>query len=285
MRIAWIVGVEAVAPATARAPQRPTSPVTPTPLATHNEPLSTILKRVSRKIDKSIFGYGLLQEGDRVLVGLSGGKDSVALAHQLALKSRGFTIGFSVEAMHIHTEYADEAGLVRLRNFADRIDLTLHEKSLSVNGRLKPGRKMNCYWCSTQRRTELLKYARANGFNRIALGHHMDDILETLLLNMTQKAEISTMLPLLRYDRYEQWVIRPLAWVTEEETDAYACEIGFEPVTCRCGFDTTSRRRKVRQTLEAIVRLEGEGAREKLMQSLHNVQMRYMPTFVPRESE
>lgn len=252
--------------------------------ARENGSLSSILKRVSRKIDKSIFGYGLLQEGDRVLVGLSGGKDSITLAHQLALKARGFVIPFTVEAMHIRTEYADEEGLVRMRAFASDAGIPLHEKRLSVNDRLKPGRRMNCYWCSTQRRTELLSFARENSFNRIALGHHMDDILETLLLNMTQKAEISTMLPLLRYDKYEQWIIRPLAWVTEEETDAYAREVGFTTVRCTCGFDTTSRRRKVRRTLEAIIELEGESAREKLMQSLHNVQMRYMPEFLPRDT-
>lgn len=249
----------------------------------HNKALSSIARRVSRRIDKSLFGYGLIREGDRILVGLSGGKDSVTLAHQLAMKARGFVVPFSVEALHIRTEYADEEGLERLRTFAREANLVLHEKTISVTGRLKPGRKMNCYWCSTQRRTELLDFAREHGFERIALGHHMDDILETLLLNMTQKAEISTMLPLLKYDRYDQWVIRPLAWVTEEQTDAYVRELGFLPVRCRCGFDTTSRRKRVRRTLEAIIELEGEGAREKLMQSLHNVQMRYMPTFVPRD--
>ena len=240
---------------------------------------------MSTRIDKAIFGYELIQPGDRVLVGLSGGKDSVTLAHQLALKAKGFSIPFEVAAVHIRTEYADMDGLERLEALAQSVGMPFEQITISVTGRLKPGRRMNCYWCSTQRRTELLRYAEANGFTRIALGHHMDDILETFLMNMTHKGEISTMLPVLRYDKYRQWIIRPLAWVTERQTEEYAHEIGFEAVRCRCGFDTTSRRKEVRRILETIVEQEGEGARTQMMKALHNVRERYMPEYGPPPAE
>ena len=200
-----------------------------------------IIHTVSRRIDKAIFGYGLIRPGDRVLVGLSGGKDSVTLAHQLAMKARGFSIPFQAAAVHIRTEYADLEGLERLKELADSVGMPFEQITISVTGRLKPGRKMNCYRCSTQRRTELLRYAEANGFSRIALGHHMDDILETFLMNLTHRGEISTMLPVLRYDNYPQWIIRPLAWVTEQETVA---------------------------------------ARTHMMKALHNIRTRYMPSYV-----
>ncbi len=241
-----------------------------------------ITRTVSRRIDKAIFGYGLIEPGDRVLIGLSGGKDSVTLAHQLARRAGSFSIPFTAAAVHIRTEYADLAGIERLRALADEINLPFEQITISVSGRLKPGRRMNCYWCSTQRRTELLRYAQAHGFTRIALGHHMDDILETFLMNLTQQGEISTMLPVLRYDRYPQWIIRPLAWVTEAQTEAYAREIEYEAVRCRCGFDTTSRRKTVRRALDAILEIQGEGARRQMMRALHNVQMSYMPTFRER---
>ena len=244
--------------------------------------MSSIQRRVSRKVDKAIFGYRLIEPGDRVLVAISGGKDSVTLAHQLGLRSRGYVIPFTVAAVHIRTEYADLEGVERLRELAAGIGLPFEQIEVSVTGRLKPGRRMNCYWCATQRRTELLRYAQANGFNRIALGHHMDDILETFLMNMMQKGELSTMLPALRYDRYPQWIIRPLAWVTERETEQYVAEIGYEAVRCRCGFDATSRRREVRRLLDLAVATGGEQARENMMKALHNIQLRYMPSFVPR---
>lgn len=248
-----------------------------------HEPLRSIQRRVSRKIDKSIFAYRLIRPGDRVLVGLSGGKDSVTLAHQLAQKAKAFTVPFEVAAVHIRTEYADLEGIDRLHELASSVDLPFEQITISVTGRLKPGRDMNCYWCSTQRRTELLRYAEAHGFDRIALGHHMDDILETFLMNLTHKGEISTMLPALKYDRYPQWVIRPLAWVTERETEEYARSIGFEAVRCRCGYDTTSRRKRVRRLLESVIEAEGESARTQMMKALHNVNARYMPEFVQSE--
>jgi tRNA(Ile)-lysidine synthase TilS/MesJ len=98
-------------------------------------------------------------------------------------------------------------------------------------------------------------------------------------MNLTAKGEISAMLPALQYDRYPQWIIRPLSWVTERETDAYAKAIGFEAVRCRCGYDTTSRRKHVRSLLEAIIESEGEQVRKRLMLALHNIRADYMPLF------
>jgi tRNA 2-thiocytidine biosynthesis protein TtcA len=245
--------------------------------------MSTLTRHVSRKIDKSIFGYGMIRPGDKVLIGISGGKDSATLLHQLGMRQRGFSIPFTVAALHVRTEYAEIAALDRLRDLCESVGVRLNEKEISVTGRLKEGRRMNCHWCSTQRRTELLRFADEHGFGRIALGHHMDDILETFLMNITRKGEISTMLPCLRYDRYPQWIIRPLAWVTEAETDAYAREIGYEAVRCRCGFDEMSHRKVIRKALEAIIEAEGEGARERMMHALHNIVPRYMPTLLPRD--
>jgi tRNA 2-thiocytidine biosynthesis protein TtcA len=247
--------------------------------------MSELTRRVSRKIDKAILGYRMITPGDRVLVGISGGKDSATLVHQLGLRQRGYAVPFTVVALHVRTEYAEIEDQGRLQALCEQAGVRLHEKVISVTGRLKPGRSMNCHWCSTQRRTELLRFAEAHDVDRIALGHHMDDILETFLMNITRKGEISTMLPCLRYDNYRQWVIRPLAWVTEQETDAYAREIGYEAVRCRCGFDDRSHRKVIRRALDAIIEAEGEGARERMMQALHNVNARYMPHLVPRDTD
>lgn len=243
----------------------------------------SIRHRVSKRIDKAIFAYRMIEPGDRVLIGLSGGKDSATLAHQLAMKARAFAIPFTAEALHIHTEYAEDDALGRIQALADTVELPLHIRSFSLSERIKPGRRMNCYWCSTQRRTELLQFAREHGFNRIALGHHMDDILETFLMNLTRKGELSTMLPAMHYDRYPQTIIRPLAWVSEAETADYATEIGFTPVRCRCGFDDASSRRMARAWIAEIARDEGGAVRERMMQALHTAAARYLPEFAPRD--
>lgn len=243
---------------------------------------TALTKRVSRKVDKSIFGYRMIEPGDKVLIGISGGKDSATLLHQLGRKQRGFSIPFTAEAIYVRTEYAEIEDVERLRELSEMVGVRLCEIEVTLEDRLKPGRRMNCYWCSTQRRTELLRFAEAEGFSRIALGHHMDDILETFLMNLTHKGEISTMLPVMRYDKYPQWIIRPLSWVTERETTAYAHEIGYEAVRCRCGFDETSKRKTIRRLLDAIIESEGEAARVRMMAALHNVQQRYMPEFESR---
>lgn len=239
--------------------------------------MSSVARRVSRKVDKSLLGYRMVEPGDRVLIGLSGGKDSATLVHQLGMRQERYTVPFTAAALHVRTEYAEIDDRERLLALCEKANLPLHEIEISVSGRLKAGRSMNCHWCSTQRRTELLRFAQVHGFNRIALGHHMDDILETFLMNAARKGEISTMLPCLRYDRYSQWIIRPLAWVTEQETGQYARSIGYEAVRCRCGFDESSHRKLIRRALEAIIEVEGEPARARLMHALHNVQTRYMP--------
>ena len=125
--------------------------------------MSSIVRRISRKIDKSIFGYGMITPGDRILIGISGGKDSATLLHQLGMKQHGFSVPFTVEALHVRTEYAEIDDRHRLVELCDSVGVPLHEKEISVSGRLKEGRRMNCHWCSTQRRTELLRFADQHG--------------------------------------------------------------------------------------------------------------------------
>jgi tRNA 2-thiocytidine biosynthesis protein TtcA len=145
-----------------------------------------------------------------------------------------------------------------------------------VLARLKPGRKMNCYWCSSQRRMELMKFAQNNGYNKIALGHHMDDILETFLMNMSYKGELSTMLPVLQYDNYPQTVIRPLALVKEQEIIQFAHMSRISQVTCTCNFDTQSKRKEMRSVLEFMT--GGDNSiKNNIYKAMSNPVSRYMP--------
>ena len=142
--------------------------------------------------------------------------------------------------------------------------------------RLKPGRKMNCYWCSTQRRSELLKYAMENGFNKIALGHHLDDVLETLLMNMIDQRKLTAMPPLLTYDNYPVSIIRPLSYAPEDLIIKHATLGGFIGWTCTCNYQENSNRKKARQQLEVIT----GGDRKKkthMYESLKNIDTRYLP--------
>ncbi len=241
-----------------------------------NDEYRALSRRISKKIDKAVFKYDLIQSGDKILVAASGGKDSLSLLRQLSLKQPRFSRRFELAAAHVETEFSNPAAINRLEELCGEWGVPFHRIRINIAKRIQPGKTMSCYWCSTQRRTELLQFAEANGFTKIALGHHMDDILETFFMNLTHKGELSTMLPKMNYDRYRQSVIRPLAWVSEEELVAYTNGMEQDIVVCQCGFDATSQRHRIRPIIDHITESEGEKVRERIMDAMHNPRLRYL---------
>jgi tRNA 2-thiocytidine biosynthesis protein TtcA len=134
---------------------------------------------------------------------------------------------------------------------------------------------MNCYWCSTQRRTELLKYAMDNGYNKIALGHHMDDILETFFMNMTLKGELSTMPARLAYTKYPVSIIRPLALVEERQIIEFSRSNGFSSITCTCSFGANSKRRDLRGKIKVFTG-GSSSVKRRIFAAMGNVNIDYL---------
>ncbi|MCL2318739.1 MAG: tRNA 2-thiocytidine biosynthesis TtcA family protein, partial [Treponema sp.] len=180
---------------------------------------------VQKLTAKAVLERKLIREGDRILIGASGGKDSTVMAWALSGHRTAVKVRYDLEALHILNDFNDSNDAERsagLAGYFKAWGIPLRELSVPVLGRLKEGRKMNCYWCSTQRRTELIKYALENGFNKIALGHHLDDILETFFMNMMNKGQLSAMPMYLAYRKYPLSLIRPLAYLEEQQIIACA---------------------------------------------------------------
>jgi tRNA 2-thiocytidine biosynthesis protein TtcA len=220
--------------------------------------------------------YSMIEEGDRVLIAVSGGKDSTSLAYDLALKRRWWPVRYELRAIHIATDFCSCCKKSALFDLLSSWEIDSVSVDVPVIGRLKPGKSMNCYWCSTQRRTELLRYAMAEGFNKIALGHHLDDIIETLMMNMLYKGQLSSMLPMLKYDKYPISIIRPLALCEERQVISFAEEKGFRSAVCTCPYGRDSKRREVRGR---ITELTGGSSQQKrnLFDSMSNVNEKYLP--------
>ena len=231
--------------------------------------------RLSSLIDKACFDYNLIEKGDRILIGASGGKDSTALIEYFAERLRRPDCGFEYKALFIKSDFAPEFPEGIMAKFREW-NVPFEQINVNVLERVKPGQKMSCWWCSTQRRSELLSYALDNGYNKIALGHHMDDILETLLMNMLNKGELAAMPPRLKYDKFPVSVVRPLCYVSEERLIEHAKEEGYAGFTCTCNYQDNSGRKEARAKLEALT--DGDEAKkERLFASMRNIQPLYLP--------
>ena len=228
-----------------------------------------------RLIDKAIFDYNMIEDGDRILIGASGGKDSTALVHYFSTRKKRPNANFDFTAMHIHSEITPPLNADLERLFKSW-DVDCKNLEVDVLGRLKENRKMNCWWCSTQRRTELLNYALKNGFTKLVLGHHLDDILETLLMNMLNKGELSTMPPRLSYRNYPLTIIRPLCYADENQIVQHGKDFSYISTTCTCSYQDNSGRKEARARLEKLT--DGDlKKKHRLFDSLKNIQSEYLP--------
>ena len=235
---------------------------------------------IEKAIAKAIYDYQLIEEGDRILIGASGGKDSTTLSWALARRRQWEGPRFELKALRIRTDVPGggmpeeaEAGLARLYG---EWGVPYEVMDVPVIGRLKSGKSMNCYWCATQRRTELMHYALAHRYNKIALGHHLDDILTTLLMNMVNKGELSTMVPKLTYRKFPVTVIRPLALVPEESIRRFAASQGWLNVTCSCAYGAEGERREFQRRLEVITGGTLDG-KLRMFYSLSRAKHEYLP--------
>ncbi|MDR1250087.1 MAG: tRNA 2-thiocytidine biosynthesis TtcA family protein [Treponema sp.] len=198
---------------------------------------------------KAILERNLIAGGDRILIAVSGGKDSTVMAWALSAIRPELKKNYELAALHISSDFCSCCKKSALSERLNEWGIPFNDLFVPVIGRLKEGEKMNCYWCSTQRRTELLKYAVEKGFNKIALGHHLDDIIETFFMNMTAKGELSAMPMLLAYRKYPVSLIRPLGYVEENQIIACAEEKGILRAICSCPYGINSRRREVRKRI------------------------------------
>ena len=235
---------------------------------------------VRKLVVKAVMERSLIREGDRVLIAVSGGKDSSVLAWALSAVRPALKFNYDLAALHISTDFCACCKKAALCGRLEEWGMPFTDLFVPVIGRLKEGKKMNCYWCSTQRRTELLKYAVENGFNKIALGHHLDDIIETFFMNLCSKGTLLAMPALLKYRKYPVSLIRPLALLEEKQVIACAAENDILKNACTCPYGQNSKRRDIRKRIadftggkdsseikRRILKALGEGKNDYLTES------------------
>ena len=209
-------------------------------------------KRLRHQVGRAIADFVMIEAGDKVMVCLSGGKDSYTLLDVLLQLQKKAPVQFSITAVNLDQKQPDYPEHV-LPDYLRSIGVDFHiieQATYSVVSRLIPEGKTMCSLCSRMRRGALYNYAAANGFTKIALGHHRDDLVNTFFLNMFFHAKLSGMPPKLLSDDGKHVVIRPLAYVCEDDIETYAAHKQFPIIACNlCGSQENLQRKQVKKML------------------------------------
>lgn len=217
-----------------------------------------LTERVRRKWREGIREFGLIAPGDHILVGLSGGKDSLALMELLGETMRHSNRRFRVSALHVRMAGIDyRSDLSYLERMARESGIPLLVRTAAFEPDRKE-RRTPCFLCSWTRRKMLFQTARELGCNKIALGHHQDDILQTALMNLTYAGSFATMPALLRMRKFPQTLIRPLCKVPESDLRAWAVLRGYQPLVKLCPHETASRRADLKGVFSQLENLAPE---------------------------
>ena len=222
-------------------------------------------KRIRERFVKAFVTYHLLEDGDHVLVGLSGGKDSLCLLEMLGKRAKIDQPKYRVEAIHVRMENISyETSTDYLEQFCKELDVPLHIVTTRFEASDK---KPPCFLCSWNRRKQLFNLAQELGCNKIALGHHQDDLLHTCLMNQFYQGRFDTMPALLKMRKMPLSIIRPLCMVEESDIRRYAELRGYEKQVKLCPYETASHRDDMRQLFEQIQRMNPE-ARHSLWNAI-----------------
>jgi tRNA(Ile)-lysidine synthetase-like protein len=205
-------------------------------------------KKIESKIRKALFEFEMLKNVKNLALALSGGKDSLTLLYMLSkILKNGYDI--NLKAIHIDGSFSCGANISKkfLKDICDNLNIEFLTDTLDIEYE-----KLNCYSCSRDRRKLIFDIAKKNSCSAIAFGHHRDDNIQTLLLNLFHKAEFASMMPKIKFKKISATIIRPLIYVEEKEIINFAKVNNFLKTTCQCPFGKNSNRKKINKIIEKI---------------------------------
>jgi tRNA 2-thiocytidine biosynthesis protein TtcA len=221
------------------------------------------MRKLESMCRKALYEFDLVPEDGKIAVALSGGKDSLTLLHLLKkISGRGFR-EFELYGIHVAGEFSCGAGVNEnfLRGMCQKMGV-----EFLVRQSTQKRETLECYRCSRERRRLIFEAAKEVGVTTVAFGHHRDDSIETLLMNLLHKAEFAANLPKVPMHDFGVTIIRPLIYIAEDQIREFAKQSGFARITCQCPVGQTSLRKQVKDLLGQL-EIVFPNARENLAQA------------------
>ena len=229
---------------------------------------------ISKRVGKAIIDYKMISDGDKILVAVSGGKDSLTMLRVLNDRRAFVPIKYELLAVHIDMGYPCHHPKI-LSEYFKKYGIEYHIEKVPL---LKPGqtrKDISCFWCSWNRRKALFEVANRFGCTKVALGHHKDDIIETMLMNIFFHGEISAMSPNQELFGGKIIIIRPLAYVDEDMIVKFAKELDFPHHKCSCPNSITSNRTKITGIIQELKKICPD-VKTNIFRSLKRIKADYL---------
>ncbi len=233
-------------------------------------------KALNSRVGKAIHQYDMISDGDKIAVGISGGKDSLTLMRALTERQKRVPVNYELFAIHIDPGFKDGFGNALYDHCRQQgYHLIVENTDYGPLAHSDENRENPCFLCSRLRRKKLFEIADTLGCHKLALGHNKDDIIETLFLNMCYAGEISTMVPKQSLFNGRFTVIRPLSFVDEGAIKQFADEQGFPDFANPCPSSSNSKRSDVKRMLESLYRTNRK-IKGNIFRSMSHVNPEYL---------
>ncbi len=233
-------------------------------------------EKICRKVGRTLLEYNMIEADDKVLVGLSGGKDSMILLEALADRKKHLPFNFDIIAVHVSAQgigYKMDTGY--LEEFCRDLDVELHLEDIEVDLSIDT-KKSPCFICSWNRRKRIFELSKELGCGKVALGHHKDDAIQTVLMNMIYHGSFSSLPQNLSMFEGRIRLIRPLLFIPEFELSSYAGKRTFKKVEKSCPFEGSTKRDDIKELIKQIEKLSPD-ARRNIFNAMDNIYDEYLP--------
>jgi tRNA 2-thiocytidine biosynthesis protein TtcA len=232
----------------------------------------------AKKVGRAINRFDMISDGDDVIVGVSGGKDSLALLTLLHRRRRWVPVDYGIKALYVSTDYdtSAESTKRRLRGYFEELGCEYEFRDIAIKDKNKKNRP-DCFWCSWNRRKAIFRAAEEMGCAKVALGHHKDDAAETILMNLIYNGAISGINPVQELFEGRISIIRPMILLAEKEIARYAGDAGLPVVRSACPMEKRSKRDMVKRVLGVLSRDARVDIKKNIIRGPSRIKTDYIP--------